>query len=158
MRSTFDLVCLSHLRWYFVRQRPQHLMSRCAADRRVLYVEEPTYGDDGPWEPLAGGEPRMDVSGREGGVTVYVPRLPGSVDGEEAEAMQQALLDELLDDEETRWEFGERATLRVAKPGGLAPGEHTIEVVQHLRIPYMPQGLRGADTKTISLDGHGGGT
>ena len=67
-------------------------------------------------------------------------------------------LDELLDDEETRWEFGERATLRVAKPGGLAPGEHTIEVVQHLRIPYMPQGLRGADTKTISLDGHGGGT
>ena len=67
-------------------------------------------------------------------------------------------LDELLEDEGTRWEFGERATLCVAKPGGLAPGEHTIEAVQHLRIPYMPQGLRGADTKTISLDGHGGGT
>jgi UDP-galactopyranose mutase len=25
-----DLVCLSHLRWDFVYQRPQHLLSRCA--------------------------------------------------------------------------------------------------------------------------------
>lgn len=60
-------------------------------------------------------------------------------------------LDELLEDEETRWEFGERATLRIAKAGGLARGEHTIEAVQHLRIPYMPQGLRGADKKTVSV-------
>ena len=60
-------------------------------------------------------------------------------------------LDDLLEDEESRWEFGERATLRIAKAGGLARGEHTIEAVQHLRIPYMPQGLRGSDTKTVSV-------
>src|ERR671912_376468 len=36
-----DLVCLSHLRWDFVYQRPQHLLSRCAAGRRVFFVEEP---------------------------------------------------------------------------------------------------------------------
>jgi len=60
-------------------------------------------------------------------------------------------LDELLEDEQTRWEFGERATLRVAKPGGLAPGEHTVEAVQRLRIAYMPDGLRGADTKTMAV-------
>ncbi len=28
-----DLVCLSHLRWNFVFQRPQHLLSRCAQGR-----------------------------------------------------------------------------------------------------------------------------
>src|SRR5688572_30619768 len=36
-----DLVCFSHLRWDFVFQRPNHLMSRAARDRRVFYVEEP---------------------------------------------------------------------------------------------------------------------
>lgn len=36
-----DLVVFSHLRWDFVYQRPQHLLSRLAVDRRVLFVEEP---------------------------------------------------------------------------------------------------------------------
>lgn len=36
-----DLVCFSHLRWNFVFQRPQHLMSRFARERRVFFIEEP---------------------------------------------------------------------------------------------------------------------
>src|ERR1041384_8308221 len=42
-----DLVCFSHLRWDFVYQRPQHLLSRCAQGRRVFFFEEPVY-DGGP--------------------------------------------------------------------------------------------------------------
>ena len=38
-----DLVCFSHLRWDFVYQRPQHLLTRCAKDRRVFFIEEPIY-------------------------------------------------------------------------------------------------------------------
>ncbi len=38
-----DLLCFSHLRWNFVYQRPQHLMSRFARERRVFYFEEPVY-------------------------------------------------------------------------------------------------------------------
>lgn len=38
-----DLLCFSHLRWNFVYQRPQHLMSRFAKDRRVFFFEEPVY-------------------------------------------------------------------------------------------------------------------
>ena len=38
-----DLVCFSHLRWDFVYQRPQHLLSRAAQSRRVFFVEEPHY-------------------------------------------------------------------------------------------------------------------
>ena len=34
------LICLSHLRWDFVTQRPQHLMDRFARDYRVLFWEE----------------------------------------------------------------------------------------------------------------------
>ena len=35
------LLVFSHLRWSFVYQRPQHLMSRLAGRWRVLFVEEP---------------------------------------------------------------------------------------------------------------------
>src|SRR3954469_6059066 len=35
------LICFSHLRWNFVFQRPQHLMSRFAREMDVIYWEEP---------------------------------------------------------------------------------------------------------------------
>lgn len=87
LRSRPDLVCLSHLRWDFVYQRPQHLMSRFARDRRVFFVEEPVW-DDGP--------SRLEVSERPGGVRVAVPRLPHGLAPEEVEAAQAALLSGLL--------------------------------------------------------------
>lgn len=34
------LICFSHLRWDFVLQRPQHLMSRFSKERTVLFFEE----------------------------------------------------------------------------------------------------------------------
>ena len=43
MNHEIDLVCLSHLRWNFVYQRPQHLLNRCARDRRVIFIEEARY-------------------------------------------------------------------------------------------------------------------
>lgn len=41
-----DLICFSHLRWNFVFQRPNHLMARCARERRVFFMEEPLEGDE----------------------------------------------------------------------------------------------------------------
>jgi UDP-galactopyranose mutase len=85
-----DLVCLSHLRWDFVYQRPQHLLSRFAKERRVFFVEEPVF-EDGPM--------RLDVSQRDCGVYVVVPRLPKEVEGPEAlESVQRAMLDRLFAD------------------------------------------------------------
>lgn len=40
---TMDIVCFSHLRWNFVYQRPQHLLSRFANTCRVFYIEEPIF-------------------------------------------------------------------------------------------------------------------
>jgi len=41
MPTTPELVVLSHLRWVFVWQRPQHIVSRLAARHRTWFVEEP---------------------------------------------------------------------------------------------------------------------
>jgi UDP-galactopyranose mutase len=83
-----DLICVSHLRWDFVYQRPQHLLSRCAKERRVFFVEEPIFGD---------GPMRLDVSRREDNLYVVVPHLPEGLLSEiTVEAIQQALIDRLI--------------------------------------------------------------
>jgi glycosyltransferase involved in cell wall biosynthesis len=41
-----DIICFSHLRWNFVYQRPQHLLSRFAKSARVFYIEEPIFHND----------------------------------------------------------------------------------------------------------------
>ena len=59
--------------------------------------------------------------------------------------------DELERDSQTRWEFGEPATLRVAWPAGLGDGAHTIAQATQLRISYLPAPLRGTDLKTLAV-------
>ena len=80
-------------------QRPQHLLSRCARQRRVFFIEEATYGE-GPWAPLESGQPRLDISDREEGAIVAVPRLPEGVSETEADLMQRTLVDELFVEQE----------------------------------------------------------
>src|SRR5438270_12948944 len=46
--NPIDLICLSHLRWGFVFQRPQHLMSRFARTQRVFFLEEPIFQETKP--------------------------------------------------------------------------------------------------------------
>jgi glycosyltransferase involved in cell wall biosynthesis len=84
-REEGDLVCFSHLRWDFVFQRPQHLLTRCGQRRRVFFVEEPVFGED----------LRLDVSEREGGVRVVVPHLPEGARAE-SDALQRRLLERLF--------------------------------------------------------------
>ncbi|HEY9824167.1 MAG TPA: glycosyltransferase family 1 protein [Stenomitos sp.] len=83
-----DLVCFSHLRWDWVYQRPQHLLSRCAQSRRVFYIEEPLHS--------ASDLCYLDLSKRECGVWVAVPYLPKSVKAEHVVTLQKLLLDALF--------------------------------------------------------------
>ena len=39
--NNFDMIVFSHLRWEFVKQRPQHLLERLGKTRKILFVEEP---------------------------------------------------------------------------------------------------------------------
>jgi glycosyltransferase involved in cell wall biosynthesis len=84
-----DLVCLSHLRWDFVYQRPQHLLSRCAQGRRTFFIEEPLFEFTDSWW--------IEVSQRECGVWVVVPHIPEFVNEELTAAMQRSLIDELFE-------------------------------------------------------------
>src|SRR5688500_9926582 len=61
------LVVFSHLRWDFVYQRPQHVMSRLAAYRPVLFVEEPI---------VSPGKLALEVEAVAPGVRVARPVVP----------------------------------------------------------------------------------
>ena len=61
------IVVFSHLRWNFVFQRPQHLLTRLAAHYRVLFIEEPLRDE---------GAARLEVAEGAAGVTVLRPRTP----------------------------------------------------------------------------------
>jgi glycosyltransferase involved in cell wall biosynthesis len=69
------IIVHSHLRWDFVWQRPQQLLSRFALRSPVLFVEEPIYLDD-----VA--EARLELSFPMERVQRAVPLLPGSFRGE----------------------------------------------------------------------------
>ncbi len=83
-----QIVCFSHLRWDFVYQRPQHLLSRCALDCKVLFVEEPIY------EALD--QPCWQLVERDNGVVVAAPRLPQGTTPHEAIELQRRMLTQLF--------------------------------------------------------------
>jgi UDP-galactopyranose mutase len=96
------LICFSHLRWQFVFQRPQHVMSRFAKERRTIFWEEPEAA-------IAGSEPALGIrTCAETGVVVVTPSLPEGMGEEAQEEALRSLLDEFLADQQgpfVRWYY-----------------------------------------------------
>ncbi|MBV9527238.1 glycosyltransferase family 1 protein [Sphingomonas sp.] len=86
--QSITLLCFSHLRWDFVFQRPQHLMSRFARDMSVIYWEEPI--EIGAKETAF-----LQVRQAEDfpNVRVVVPHLPAGMPEDAREAALSRLLD-----------------------------------------------------------------
>lgn len=82
--ASYDVLCFSHLRWHFVFQRPQHLLSRCARSRRVYFFEEPVEAESHAWLDVA-----LDPATN---VHVVVPHLPPNLSEEQQHRTQAELL------------------------------------------------------------------
>ncbi|AUD02496.1 glycosyltransferase family 1 protein [Spirosoma pollinicola] len=82
-----DVICFTHLRWNFVYQRPQHLLSRASRQYRVWYVEEPV------WQDTLG----LDVQVLSDTIRVVVPRLPHGIDHETTIRLQRQLVNQLIE-------------------------------------------------------------
>jgi UDP-galactopyranose mutase len=82
------LICFSHLRWNFVFQRPQHLMSRFAREMNVIFWEEPV-------EIGANETAYLQVREAENApnVRLVVPHLPQGMPEDAREGTLKRLLD-----------------------------------------------------------------
>lgn len=85
------IVVHSHLRWDFVWQRPQQVLSRMAAHAPVLFIEEPIFLDD-----VA--DPRLDISVPFANVFRAIPHLPGTQrdDADSATAVVRSLAQDAI--------------------------------------------------------------
>lgn len=85
------LVVFSHLRWNFVYQRPQHLLSRLAKRWRVIFIEEPV---------LQAGHSKLEQFQPAAGVEVWRPHVTGDVPGfhdDHLPALQRLVTDALAE-------------------------------------------------------------
>ncbi len=67
MTKAFDFLVFSHLRWDFVFQRPQHLLSRFAHKNRVILIEEPVH---------SAGPAKWEIKDTGSNVIVCIPHTP----------------------------------------------------------------------------------
>lgn len=88
-----DLVCFSHLRWGFVFQRPNHLMTRFARDFRTFFVEEPI-DDLGPNE-----DARMELRQEGPQLSICTPHVSAALGEQERVALQARLLAQLFEEQ-----------------------------------------------------------
>ena len=82
------IICFSHLRWNFVFQRPQQLLSRAAQMNQVIYFEEPVF--EARTEPVA------HIEAQVNGIRVVKPMLPENASPELVLEYQRKMVDKIL--------------------------------------------------------------
>lgn len=134
------LIVFSHLRWGFVYQRPQHLLSRVAARWDILFVEEPVHG-----------APSLEVSTPAPGVTVLQPRTLAEGHGfadtqfEPIARLLRGYLDEHRIEDYGVWLY---TPMALPLLGGLTPGVIVYDCMDQLSafMGAPPQLLRREGT------------
>jgi len=82
-----DLVCFSHLRWGFVFQRPNHLLSRFSKHQRVFFIEEPIFYD---------GEDKLQIENYNENLFVVTPHMKNNLSEQQVAKRQKKFIDNLF--------------------------------------------------------------
>ncbi|MGE5520038.1 MAG: glycosyltransferase family 1 protein [Candidatus Dadabacteria bacterium] len=82
-----DLVCFSHLRWGFVFQRPNHLLTRFSKHQRVFFIEEPIFTD---------AEEKVHVENYNENLFVITPHIKHGLSADEVIKKQQKFVSVLF--------------------------------------------------------------
>lgn len=118
----YDVVCFSHLRWDFVFQRPQHLMSRFAREHRVFFVEEPIFDAD---------TDRIDVIDTGSNVFRLIPHLAheGGPANDRIKPMLDAKLAELGAESYINWFY---SPMMIELADGMEPQATVFDAMDEL--------------------------
>lgn len=82
-----DLICFSHLRWGFVFQRPNHLLSRFSKHQRVFFIEEPIFYE---------GEDKLHIENFNKNLYIITPHIRHGLSEVEIQKIQKKFLTNLF--------------------------------------------------------------
>lgn len=139
--GSLDLICFSHIRWDLVFQRPQHLMSRWAENRRVFFVEEPV---------IEQGSNFLRISKRDNGVKLVTPHLDPQADRNEVQAK---LLSDFIRGQKIRkylcWYY---SPMFLAYTANLDPEFIVYDCMDELSgFANAPSGIQEAEAELFSI-------
>ena len=82
-----DLVCFCHLRWGFVFQRPNHLLTRFSKHQRVFFIEEPIFHD---------GHDTLEIENHNDNLFIITPYIKSGLSETEVQAIQRKMISNLF--------------------------------------------------------------
>src|SRR5689334_3507076 len=82
-----DLLCFSHLRWGFVFQRPNHLLTRFSKHQRVFFFEEPIFSSN---------DEKLHIENYNQNLYVVTPHLQEGLTEGEVITKQQQMVSQLM--------------------------------------------------------------
>ena len=116
------LIVFSHLRWNFVYQRPQHLLSRLARHWRVVFIEEPMVGQD---------EQQLERFSPADGVEVWRPHVSGDAPGfhdDHISVLQKLIADAIRQERIGDYWIWFYTPMAVPLAAGLRPQRHRVRL------------------------------
>ncbi len=139
-----DLICFSHLRWDFVYQRPQHLLTRFAAKYRVFYVEEPHFYHEH--------DNSLKISHPEPNISIVVPHLKDGLTEQEVFDIQQKLLADLFEEKSIKnYIFWYYTPMPLPIGEGFKPQLTVYDCMDELsNFKFAPAALRDREAELFS--------
>jgi glycosyltransferase involved in cell wall biosynthesis len=138
-----NFIVMSHLRWDFVFQRPQHLLTRCCQTNRVFFWEEPVFDAQDAFLERRFPLPNLHV---------LIPHLPSGLGENEQALIQQLLLEQLLEDysmnEYVLWYYTPMAVCFTRHLSAKAIVYDCMDELSAFR--GAPPGLRAAEAELFS--------
>ncbi|MDT7934486.1 MAG: glycosyltransferase [Sphingomonadaceae bacterium] len=135
------LVALSHLRWDFVFQRPQHLLTRASRDYRVSFIEEPVFEGT-----------NFDVRRlNRGGVTVVQPVVPEGSAPDAVEAHELAVIAAECAKGAARLVLWFYSPMFAPTLGVVSPDAIVFDKMDELSaFAFAPAGLRAREAEVVA--------
>jgi glycosyltransferase involved in cell wall biosynthesis len=141
--ATTHLVCFSHLRWNFVYQRPQHLMSRFTKQFKVFFIEEPIFDAT---------ENVLDVTTSVENVVVVTPRLINGMSEDEIVTLQKEMLSKFfIDNNITKYFFWYYTPMMLPVSDHFNPTITIYDCMDELAaFKFAPQSLKDKENQLFA--------
>jgi glycosyltransferase involved in cell wall biosynthesis len=140
-----NLLCFSHLRWDFVFQRPQHLLTRFSQDLNVFFLEEPVF--DTVESAF------LEVDKKSNTLTVLRPHFKPGLNAEEVNTLLKSIVDNFLDKEDLQeWIFWYYTPMALSFSSHLKPYTVIFDCMDELSaFDFAPKELLDLEKKLLRI-------